>query len=101
MEAHMQRERIVNIIFACLDTLNQERESHEQIKLSEDTELLSDNSDLDSLAFVSFSTDLEERLYTIESIDLMLAGSALNVENNPFRSVRTLADYISARFSGT
>jgi acyl carrier protein len=93
------RNQITKLIFECLEALNLERAPNEQIQISEKTALLSDNSTLDSLAFVSFSTDLEDRLLELTGKDLMLATAALSATDQPFRSVAALADFITTKLA--
>lgn len=93
----MDRAQILTVVCECLASLNRERAADQQIPVSETTALLADGSKLDSLAFVSFATDLEDRLVAATGRDLMLAAAALSSEENPFRSVATLVDHIVRR----
>lgn len=90
----IKRTQIFNLICQCLEALNQERAAEDQIEISKDTLLLADDSSLDSLAFVVFSTDLEERLAALTGNDLTLVATAISSGQNYFRSVDTLTDYI-------
>ena len=92
----MTRDEIRLLVFDCLASLNAEREADAQIPVDDSTELLSERSRLDSLGFVSFSADLEDRLAARTGRSLMLASSALDGSENPFRSVRTLIAHIEA-----
>ena len=90
----VKREQIFDLICGCLEALNQERAPEDQIEISKDTLLLADDSTLDSLAFVAFSTDLEDRLTTLTGEDFTLVAIALSSGQNHFHSVETLTDYI-------
>ena len=90
----MERPAVLQLIFECIASLNTERAPSEQLALDEKTELLSESSTLDSLGFVSLVTDLEERIQVQTSKDVMLATAAMDTENNPFRTVGKLADFI-------
>ena len=83
-----------DLIKQCLVALNEEREDSEQIVIGDDTPLLGGDSQLDSLAFVSFVGDLEERLYQTTSQDIVLVGELDPNGDHPFRSVATLTDRI-------
>jgi acyl carrier protein len=85
---------IRELIKECLRSLNRERPSEDRINVSDDTPLLTDESQLDSLDFVSLSVDLEERLRALTGRDFELAPSALAEDEHPMRDVGTLAEYI-------
>lgn len=93
----MTRDEVLALIRACLETVMRERPAAERIAVTESTELLSDRSELDSLEFVAFSTDLEGRLSRTVGRDLALVANALSDTSNPFHSVSTLADHITRR----
>lgn len=84
----------MRLVQQCLESLNRERSPEERIPISEDTPLLGEGSALDSLAFVSFSSDLEDRLRSLTGRNLMLISRALSSEEEPFRSAGVLADFI-------
>jgi acyl carrier protein len=90
----VNRADAVAFIQESLEALNSERESDEQIEISERTPLLGGDSKLDSLAFVSFVAELEERLLDDTDEDFMLVGELGPSENHPFRDVAALADHI-------
>lgn len=90
----VKREQIRDLICGCLEALNRERAPEKQIEISKDTLLLADDSSLDSLAFVAFSTDLEDRLASWTGKDFTLVATALSSDQNHFHSVETLTDYV-------
>ena len=56
-----------------------------------------DNSQLDSLALVSLIVAVEQNIEDEFGISITLADErAMSQENSPFRSVRSLADYVEA-----
>lgn len=53
------------------------------------------NSGLDSLALVSFITDLEQRLSDELGLNVILADEkTMSIRNSPFKDVATLTSYI-------
>jgi acyl carrier protein len=64
--------------------------------LESDTRLFGPKGALDSMGLVSLITDLEERIEDEYDISLILADErAMSQEKSPFRTVSTLAQYIS------
>ncbi len=95
----MNRANAIRLILSCLENLNSERAPEAQIPLGEATELLSDSSQLDSLAFVSFTTDLEERLLSETGVMISIFDVALDADGAPLETVSKLADLV-ARLTG-
>jgi acyl carrier protein len=90
----LKRTDVLELIEQCLSGLNAERDHDDQIPIGEDTPLLGGESQLDSLAFVSFVADLEDRLHESTRRDIVLVGELDASENHPFRDVSALADRI-------
>jgi acyl carrier protein len=90
----LKRAEVLDVIQQCLVALNAERKEDEQIAIGEDTPLLGGESQLDSLAFVSLVSDLEERLHDATGQDIVLVGELDPDGGHPFRSVAALADRI-------
>jgi hypothetical protein len=90
----LKRTNVLDLIRQCLEGLNAERSGEDQIPIGEDTPLLGGESQLDSLAFVAFVADLEERLMDSTGRDFVLVGELDASESHPFRNVSTLADRI-------
>ena len=90
----LKRTEVVDLIQQCLASANAERDADDQISIGEDTPLLGGESQLDSLAFVAFVADLEERLHESTGRDIVLVGELDATEEQPFRDVAALADRI-------
>jgi len=90
----LKRTGVLALIRECLEELNAERDPDEQIRIGEDTPLLGGDTQLDSLAFVSFVADLEDRLHASTGRDFVLVGELDAAEDQPFRNVSALADRI-------
>lgn len=89
-------DKIEKIIIDTLVELNEELELQSLSSPSLKTKLYGSSSELDSLALVSFITDLEERISEEFSKDIILADEkAMSQKTSPFRSVETLRNYIN------
>ena len=68
---------------------------NEEIVFNENSVIYGDNSPLDSLALVSLIVAVEQDIEDKFDISITLADErAMSLENSPFRSVRSLADYV-------
>lgn len=66
--------------------------------VTEDTFLIGQSAVLDSMGLVSAILDIEQRLADDYDIVLTLADErAMSQKNSPFRSVRSLTDYVCRR----
>jgi acyl carrier protein len=97
---HLERSQVADLIRNSLEQLNAERGPGEQVEIVEDTLLLTTDSELDSLAFISFVADLEDRLKASTERDFVLVGELDASENHPFRSASSLADHIVGMAAG-
>jgi len=87
-------EEVRNLIKDCLHSLNREKPPDRRIEVSDGTPLLAEESNLDSLDFVTLSVHLEEKLRALTGRDFDLAPSALEENEHPMRDVSALAQYI-------
>jgi acyl carrier protein len=90
----LKRSDVIDLIQQCLAGLNAERLEDDQIPIGEETPLLGGESQLDSLGFVAFVADLEEKLQASAGRDFVLVGELDASENHPFRNVSALANRI-------
>ena len=68
---------------------------NEEIVINENSVIYGDNSQLDSLALVSLIVAVEQNIEDEFGISITLADErAMSLKNSPFRSVRSLADYV-------
>ncbi len=87
-------QQIEKIIIDTLKELNEELENDSFINPNPKTKLYGAGA-LDSLALVSFITDLEEKIQDKFEKDIVLADEkAMSTKTSPFRSVETLTSYI-------
>jgi len=89
-------EKIEKIIIDTLVELNDELENENFENPVSKTKLYGTNG-MDSLALVSFITDLEERISDEFEKDIVLADEkAMSTKTSPFRSVESLTLYIKS-----
>lgn len=87
----MKRSEIVDAIRAIVaDFLGDEA-----AEIREDTQLLGDESQLDSIGLVTIVMDVEQEVSSRSGVALSLADDrAMSRRSSPFRSVAALADYV-------
>ena len=89
------QQKIEKIIVEALVELNEELENENLNNITKETKLYGGSGALDSLALVSFITDLEERISDEFEKDIVLADEkAMSQRTSPFRDVETLTNYI-------
>lgn len=89
------QEKIEYQIIECLKELNEELENEFLNNPTKETKLYGGSGALDSLALVSFITDLEERISDEFEKDIVLADEkAMSQRTSPFRNVESLTLYI-------
>jgi len=89
------RETIEKIIIDSLTELNEELQDERLAAPDIKTELYGRNGTLDSLALVSFVTDVEELVSEEFDKDILLTDEkAMSATASPFRNVETLSNYI-------
>jgi acyl carrier protein len=70
--------------------------------LTEDTFLIGQGAVLDSMGLVTAILEIEQRLAAEHDVTVVLADErAMSQKNSPFRSVRSLADYVLRRVNGS
>ena len=88
-------QKVENIIVMQLKELNQELDKKELEQPTINTKILGGKGCLDSLALVSFITDLEDAIDEAFDKEIVLADEkAMSQKTSPFRSVASLRDYI-------
>ena len=89
------KDKIFQLIYSAIDELNEQREADDQISKTEDTVILGHDSMIDSLGLVNLIVSLEQSVNDEMDVEITLADErAMMMESSPFRTVRTLADFI-------
>ncbi|WP_086282810.1 hypothetical protein [Campylobacter devanensis] len=92
------KDKVANLIFEALSSLNEELENSNLNNPTLDTKIYGVDGNLDSLALVSFIADLEELLSSELNLDIILADEkAMSRRNSPFKDVQTLVNYIMSK----
>ncbi len=92
----MKNEKVLELISESLDILKEEGMLAEAVSINGETILLGKSSPLDSIGFVTFVTELEERVSDEAKKDIYLVLDEINEFNinNPELSVDRMAQYI-------
>ena len=89
------KEKIQNIIIQALKNLADELENPQLQNPDLQTKIYGSEGNLDSLALVSFITDIEEMVDNEFNTNITLADEkAMSSRNSPFKDVSTLTQYI-------
>ncbi|HEY0406496.1 MAG TPA: hypothetical protein VGC89_12265 [Pyrinomonadaceae bacterium] len=90
------QERILRAIYSAVDETNEQLPRGKTLDKSSDTILFGASGRLDSLGLVSFIVAVEQNIHDEFGVDITLADErAMSQQHSPFRSIRTLADYVS------
>jgi acyl carrier protein len=88
-------ENIVAAIYRAVDWINGELPPDRQLIKAPETRLLGSQSVLDSMHLVSLIVTVEREVEDAFGVALTLADErALSMKASPFRSIRSLADYV-------
>lgn len=87
------RNVVLTVIYDSLDEVNADLEH--PVEKKEDAPLFGPNSVLDSMGLVHLITAIEEKLEEKTGKYISIADErAMSLTSSPFRTVRTLADYV-------
>ena len=88
-------ERITAAVYAAVDELNSQLPKGAQIEKSPDAPLYGTEGKLESLDFVTFIMEVEDKIKTEFGVDLTIADeNLLSKEKSPFSNLRTLIEYL-------
>jgi acyl carrier protein len=91
------RARIVEAVFAALDEVDALRPGGPPVPRSEDTLLFGENGTLESLELVTLIVGTETNVERAFGKAVTIADErAMSRTNSPFRSVRSLVEYVEA-----
>jgi acyl carrier protein len=95
------KENILEVIYKAVDKINETQPHDEKLEKSVDTILFGGGSKLDSLAFINFIVEVEQRISEkFDSVISLANDTAIAQTNSPFRSLGSLADYINSLLKG-
>lgn len=96
--SRMNREDVIQDIYLAMNRVNELLDADHRLTHDEETVLFGPDAGLDSLGLVSLILDVEEAVNEREGTALILADArALSRHRNPFRNVRSLADYVMSQ----
>lgn len=96
------KEEIQPIIFEAVREINAELGGENLASPTLDTALYGADGNLDSMGLVSLLMDIEDRVSEKLGKDVALTDEkAMSQRNSPFKSVRTLADYMERLLNGS
>jgi hypothetical protein len=93
----MSRDAIVELLMAVLQEMLESLPDADTPTVSTETALIGDDSPFESIHFVQFLLECEERLTDLLGEDVILTDErAMSEKSSPFRSVNTLAEFVEA-----
>ena len=92
----IDKKKAIEIIYDAIEEYNEQVEEKNILPLASDLELFSRQGRLDSLGLVNLIMCIEEKYEEHTGSSVVLADEkAMSQTNSPFRSVDTLAEYIT------
>jgi acyl carrier protein len=89
------KKTIIALIYKYLDELNSQREIDDKLEKSEKTILYGQESGLDSIGLANLIIKVEGAVYKTFKVQIdMTNESVFSLNENPFRTVNSLAEYI-------
>ena len=90
------QERITTAVYSAVEELNSQLPKGAQIEKSPDAPLYGVTGKLESLDFVTFIMEVEEKIKREFGVDITIADeNLLSKEKSPFSSLRTLIEYLA------
>lgn len=90
------RDRIAQAIYSAVDELNKQLPKGNQLEKSPDEVLYGKTGKLESLDFVTFIMEVEEKIRDEFGSDVMITDeNLLSKERSPFSTLGTLTDYLA------
>ena len=96
MKQKINKEIATNLIFEGIKDYNTQVNKKNQLPISIELELFSENGVLDSLGLVNLIMSIEEQFEDYLDTSIVIADEkAMSQKNSPFQSVQSMADYLS------
>lgn len=91
------KEKLLQLIYNAIDDVNAGLEEGEKIDKSPEAALFGESGSLDSLGFVNLIVAVEQRMEEEFGTTITIADErAMSRKRSPFRTVKSLAEYISS-----
>src|SRR5258705_11663157 len=92
----MDEQRLLAAIYGAIDSLNAQLPPGVSLEKSLESPLYGPSSKLESLDFVTFIMEVEEKVNEEFGVEVTIADeNLLSKEKSPFSTVRTLRDYLA------
>ncbi|MBI2604806.1 MAG: hypothetical protein HYW49_01875 [Deltaproteobacteria bacterium] len=96
--------RILETLYGAIDRVNPQLEKSRRLQKAENTPLLGDGSNLDSMGLISFTVEVEQAMLdkfekTVNLAEILAESD--NPAESPLRSVGSLAEYLRTRIEMT
>lgn len=89
------RERIERVVFSAVDSVNKQLPAGTSIEKSLDAPLYGQSGKLESLDFVTFIMEVEEKVREEFGADVMITDeNLLSKQKSPFSTLGTLTEYL-------
>lgn len=96
MNKILNEKEVTELILDAIEDYNDQVNEEKKLPISSDIELFSREGLLDSLGLVNFIICIEERIEEFIGESITIADEkAMSQKNSPFKSVKTLAKYLS------
>ena len=90
------KEKVSQSIFKAIDELNEQLPPEQNLEKSIETRIIGKGGKLDSVGLVTFIVAVEQMIEDEFEVPMTLADErAMSQNQSPFRTVRTLAEYIA------
>jgi D-alanine--poly(phosphoribitol) ligase subunit 2 len=94
------RNDLLQLLYECLAEINEQRPPASRFPLSETASLFGKSGGLDSLGYINFVAEIEQKIEARYQLQIMLQTSdAFAASSDPWRDVGSLADHLVARIN--
>lgn len=98
----LKRERVLQVLFAAIDDMNEILPDDGRLEKSDQTHLFDRQGKLDSMGLVNFIVLVEQGVAEEFDLPITLADEkAFSRETSPFRTVASLTDYVIEQLNGS
>ena len=95
------QERILSAVYAAVDELNKQLPAGVSVEKSLDAPLYAKSGKLESLDFVTFIMEVEDKIRSEFGVQIVIADeSLLSKEKSPFSTIRSLTEYLTELLGG-
>ena len=93
----VENQQVLNSIYGAVDDVNLQVDENMRLDKSPDTVLFGRSSKLDSLGLVTLVVAIEQKIQEDFGVTLTIADEkAFSQKSSPFRTVGTLAEYVTS-----